>query len=180
MGWLFDRVRPQLLAVAARQIPRAVRPKGASSDVVQEALITAQQILARFTGEGEEEFCTWMRTILLNKAADFRRRYQGSHKRAVQRESSLDLYGPEGMLRDAVPGPASTPSQVVARQEQLDQLAQAMDRLPEEYRQVICLRNWDGLSFPEIGQRMGRSADAARMLWGRALVRLQLELDAKP
>ena len=60
------------------------------------------------------------------------------------------------------------------RQDEKDvALGKALLELSDEYRQVIQLRNYDGLSFEEIGQCLGRSAAAARKLWGRALKQLQ-------
>ena len=63
------------------------------------------------------------------------------------------------------------------RQEALEALDQALARLPPEYREVILLRHREELPFAEIGRRMNRSADAARMLWSRAFNRLAEELD---
>ena len=48
--------------------------------------------------------------------------------------------------------------------EQTHRLQAAIDRLPDDYRQVIALRYHEGLAFDEVGRRLGRSADAARML----------------
>ncbi len=53
----------------------------------------------------------------------------------------------------------------------------ALDRLPDEYREVLLLRCRDGCSFEEIGQRLNRSANAAQKLWARALERLREELE---
>jgi RNA polymerase sigma-70 factor, ECF subfamily len=50
-----------------------------------------------------------------------------------------------------------------------DQLA----RLPPHYRDVIVLRNLEGLAFPEVARRMGRSPGAVRILWLRALDHLR-------
>ena len=53
----------------------------------------------------------------------------------------------------------------------------ALQGLSDEHRQVLRLRNWDGLSFAEIGGRLNRSEDAARKLWSRAVEKLQAKLD---
>ena len=50
-----------------------------------------------------------------------------------------------------------------------DQLAQ----LPEAYREVIVLRNLEGLAFDEVARRMERTTGAVRVLWLRALDRLR-------
>ena len=45
--------------------------------------------------------------------------------------------------------------------------------MPEDYRRAVTLRFQEGLSFEEIGRQMGRSAEAARKLWSRAMERLR-------
>jgi RNA polymerase sigma-70 factor (ECF subfamily) len=57
-------------------------------------------------------------------------------------------------------------------------LQRALQRLPEDYQQVIRLRNWQLLPFDVIGQQLGRSAEAARKLWARAIEHLQREMEA--
>jgi DNA-directed RNA polymerase specialized sigma24 family protein len=44
----------------------------------------------------------------------------------------------------------------------------------------LALRHEEQLSFEEIGQRMQRTANAARMLWLRAVERLQKEMEVSP
>ena len=56
-------------------------------------------------------------------------------------------------------------------------LRAALARLPEQAQQVIKLRSWEQLSFPEIGEKMDRSAEAARKLWSRAVEQLTRELE---
>jgi RNA polymerase sigma-70 factor (ECF subfamily) len=58
-------------------------------------------------------------------------------------------------------------------------LAAALARLPDDYREVVILRNLEGLSHEEVARRMDRSAGAVRMLWVRALTRLREELDRR-
>ena len=55
-----------------------------------------------------------------------------------------------------------------------------LSRLPEHYRQVLGWRGWDELPFDEIARRLGRTADAARMLFYRAVEQLQQEMDHPP
>jgi len=51
-----------------------------------------------------------------------------------------------------------------------------MGRLSDDYRQVILWRQVENLAFEEMAQRLGRSIDAVRKLWWRALQSLQKEL----
>jgi RNA polymerase sigma factor (sigma-70 family) len=55
---------------------------------------------------------------------------------------------------------------------------EALDRLPSEHREVLVLRQFDGLSHAAIATRMGRSEDAVRQLWVRALRGLRESMGA--
>jgi RNA polymerase sigma factor (sigma-70 family) len=71
-----------------------------------------------------------------------------------------------------------TPGSQAIAEEEAAALEAAMSRLPDDYREVIQLRNWQALAFKEIGERMGRSADATRKLWYRAILQLQQEMES--
>jgi RNA polymerase sigma-70 factor (ECF subfamily) len=71
-----------------------------------------------------------------------------------------------------------TASSIVMKNEQLDALQLAIQKLPGHYQDVIQWRNYDRASFEDIGQRLERSTEAARKLWARAVELLQQELDA--
>jgi RNA polymerase sigma-70 factor (ECF subfamily) len=70
----------------------------------------------------------------------------------------------------------SSPSSQAMAQEQAEGVQQALSLLPDEYRQVIVWRHHDHCSFEEIGERLDRTAGAARKLWVRAIERLQKEV----
>jgi RNA polymerase sigma-70 factor (ECF subfamily) len=73
----------------------------------------------------------------------------------------------------ALLAPQSSPSQHAARREQAVLLANAMQRLPEHYRDVIVLHHLEGLSLSDVARRIGRSEDSVQKLWARALVQLR-------
>ena len=56
----------------------------------------------------------------------------------------------------------------------------ALDRLPEDYAQVLRLRYIEELPFEDVAARMGRTANAVRKLWARAVEKLEEELDSPP
>ena len=72
---------------------------------------------------------------------------------------------------------AASPRASCIAKEESEALRAALHRLPEDYRTVLRLRNWECLPLAEVGRRMNRSEEAARKLWSRAIVRLQQELD---
>jgi RNA polymerase sigma-70 factor (ECF subfamily) len=62
---------------------------------------------------------------------------------------------------------------LAVRREQAVRLADALDRLPANYRDVLVLRHLEGLTFPEVARRMGRSLGSVEKLWIRALAQLR-------
>ena len=54
----------------------------------------------------------------------------------------------------------------------------ALDRMPDEYRQVVTLSRRGGLSHAEVAAELGKTEGATRMLLHRALARLGVELNA--
>ena len=74
--------------------------------------------------------------------------------------------------------PISSPSQQASHREQVVLLADALGRLQEDYRETIILRHLEGLTFPEVAKRLGRSIDSVEKLWARGLVQLREILKA--
>ena len=57
-------------------------------------------------------------------------------------------------------------------------LADALENLPKDYREVLVFRHMEGLTFPEIARRMERTQDSVEKLWVRGLARLRKEMEA--
>ena len=60
----------------------------------------------------------------------------------------------------------------MSRQEELDKLEKAIDKLKPEYREVIVLAKIEGLSNIEIGKKLGKKPHAVCMLLSRAITAL--------
>jgi RNA polymerase sigma factor (sigma-70 family) len=89
------------------------------------------------------------------------------------------LPGPSAEGHDpGLAAPDSSPSAQARAYERDEALARALAQLPEPQRQIIQLHHYEDLSFEEAGRRMGRSPDAARKLWGRAIEHLQQLLES--
>jgi RNA polymerase sigma-70 factor (ECF subfamily) len=108
------------------------------------------------------------------------RRYYGTQRRDVRLERELadELDQSSQALNPALIAPQSSPSQLASRREQAVRVADALNRLPDAYREVIVLAHLEGLGFPEVAQRMGRSVHSVKHLWARALGRLRREMGA--
>lgn len=97
------------------------------------------------------------------------------HRRQVSLESLLAQSSLS--IQNALVGTATSASAVAARRESSVLLADAIESLPEDYREVVILRNLVGLKFDEVAARMARSSGAVRMLWARAIERLSETLE---
>jgi RNA polymerase sigma-70 factor (ECF subfamily) len=174
-----DRYRPWLGLLARLQLDRRFQGKFGESDIVQQTMLEACRALPQFRGRTEPELLAWLRQILAHVMAHEVRRYQGTQQRDMGREVSLEqsLAESSGRLGDLLAASATSPSQQAARHEQELLLAEVMARLPAVHREVIILRNLEGLSHEEVTHRLGRSPGAVRMLWVRALARLRAELE---
>jgi RNA polymerase sigma-70 factor (ECF subfamily) len=151
-----------------------LRSRLESMDLVQDVMISALRDLGDFTYTDEGDFLRWLSRIAENRLRDNLDKLHAD-KRDIRREVPLDDRGHATEDRlGSTPGPidATTPSVIVSRREELDKLEKAIDELKPEYRQVIILKRIDGLSYKEIGEKLGKSADAIGMLLSRAMVAL--------
>lgn len=177
IGRLFEVAHGHLVRIAARELPREVRAKIGPSDVVQETAVDMQRDFGRFTGSTAEDLFAWLRAILRNNLVDAVRRYQHAQKRSTDRETSLGSVSAEraeeALATTSLPADGSA-----IRREEAAVINRALARLPADYRLVIQLRYWSGMSFVAMSPRLGRSPEAVRKLWFRAIESLHAELAA--
>ena len=165
---LYRRHAGALSKRAKRGLPRSVRRKVAASDVLQEAYLTGFARLDRFEDRGPGSFLAWISGIVDHKAREAVRMHVAAAKRSVWREVTRSERSP---TCDHV-GSVASPSQEAVAREAESQLGRAMDRLPKDHRAVLRWVYEDGLTLEEAARRLGRSRDAVRVLYGRALGRL--------
>ncbi|MBC8468442.1 MAG: sigma-70 family RNA polymerase sigma factor [Planctomycetes bacterium] len=153
---------------------KELRSKLESMDVVQDTLIHALNDLHDFTYKNEGDFVRWLSTIAENVLRGNLKKLH-AYKRDIRREVPIGGYGPTTGSRfvgNLGPIEATTPSMVMSKKEDLIKLENAIDQLKPEHRRVIVLAKIDGLSYKEIGKKLGKSADAAGMLLSRAMLAL--------
>jgi RNA polymerase sigma-70 factor (ECF subfamily) len=179
LGVLLDVYRGYLLSIASDKLSQEVVAKAAPSDLVQETLLQASQAFGEFRGSTELELRAWLNQILARKVIDVHRYYRDFAKRDISREVSLSesFDGNEKNFGAAVVD--ASPSVSAGHSENAEILTDALSKLNEEQQRAVQLRSFEQLSFEEVGERMGRSADAARKLWTRAIQNLTLELQSQ-
>lgn len=161
---ILETCRQFLLAVANDELPEALRAKGGASDLVQETLAGAHRNWHQFRGTTVSDLRAWLRAILLNEVAMFRRRFTEVEARDIAREVPLSRHSMRLFGEPIAP---------LIRSEQSRAISDAVQLLPEDHRQALILRVELGLSFAAIGEKLGRSEEAARKLYDRTINQLR-------
>jgi RNA polymerase sigma-70 factor (ECF subfamily) len=179
LGSLLEVYRNYLHVLARVQIGRRLQGKLDASDLVQDTLLDAHRQFGSFQGKDERQLVHWLRQILAGKVADVVRHYFGTKARDVRLEQHLvlDLEHSSHALGHDLAASVSSPSQKAVRREQGVLLADALQQLPPDYRDILLLRHIEGLTFSEAALRMDRSQDSVEKLWLRALAQLRLVFD---
>lgn len=180
LGRLLEQYRHYLRLLARIEIGRKLQGKLDASDVVQDAFLDAHRYFPNFRGTAEPQFVVWLREILAGTLANQLRRYFGTQARDPRLEIGLvaDLNHSTAGLANIPIDPHTSPSQQVARGEQSLLVAEAIGGLPDDYQTVIVLRHLEGLTFPQVAERMGRTVDSVEKLWIRALAQLRKRFTA--
>jgi RNA polymerase sigma-70 factor (ECF subfamily) len=175
LGQLLTRYRSYIVFLARSQMHHHMQAKADPSDLAQEVSLAAHTGIDNFRGSTPEEFACWLRGILTNVLALQVRKYLGTQKRDPRLEQTLDqrLASASGFLGSGLAGDVTSPSKNFARNEEFLRLAEALEKLSEDYRQVIVLRHIDALPFAEVAKVMGRSVDSVEKLWVRSLAKLK-------
>ncbi len=164
---VFDRHRPALEACIRRYLPPAVQQRVSVSDVLQETRILAFERTEGFEPRREGAYRVWLLRIAERKAREALRAHAGTSRRAVGREVSGN--GGSGCPEAAAHGPS--PSQFAMNEERRRAVLRVLATLPTDYREVLRLARLEGHPLAEVAARMGRSPDATKKLYGRALSR---------
>jgi RNA polymerase sigma-70 factor (ECF subfamily) len=177
---LFQRYNHYLHVLAQTQLGRHLRSKVDASDLVQQTLLEAHRDFAGFQGRHEGELLAWLRQILAHNLFNEARRY-AAQQRDAAREVSLEqmqagVDQSSLALGRCLAADTPSPSSDAVHRESAVQLADALAKLPEDYRQVLLLRVFEELPAEEVAQRMGRTAGAVRMLQMRALTALREQM----
>ncbi|MGI9470880.1 MAG: sigma-70 family RNA polymerase sigma factor [Rubripirellula sp.] len=182
LGELLQWYASYLTILATTQLDRRLRRRVNPSDLVQETMLAAHRDFAAFRGVSQPEMLGWLRKILINTLHRTFATHVKAGKRDIRREVSIDRISSQMEesacnLASILPGAGASPSEPMRSRERAVDLANQLNKLPAQYRDVIVFRVLQGLSFEEIAQRMDRSCGAVRMLWLRALDQFKLTFE---
>lgn len=160
---LYSRYRDELLLAIRSKLGDRVRSALASDDVLQSVALEAFQAMPGFTDRGKGSLRGFLHLLVSRKVID--------HARALGRDKRRGGVPLTDSVADGAAAPAPEPRY---RDPRYLHLERCLLRLPEDMREVLRLRRFEGLSSQETAARMDRSDAAVRKLHSRAVARLTL------
>jgi RNA polymerase sigma-70 factor (ECF subfamily) len=170
---LFERYGGLISHRIERELPSRLRRKVAISDVVQESMLQAFDSRESLREDSERAFRSWLLTIADHKSLEAIRHHEATQKRSTKREVTRAAR----RETSAYSARQASPSQAAVGAEMHSLAQHAMRRLPPDYREVLRLAQQEHLTLVEAAERMGRSHEATKKLYGRALTRFREEFE---
>jgi RNA polymerase sigma-70 factor (ECF subfamily) len=159
-GELVSRYHSRLYNAAVRLVDNLED----AADVVQDAFLTAYQSLFSFTGY--TEFYTWLYRIAFNTAISLKRK----QRTALSLDSPSAHY--QGIEPDD-PSEAARPGLAMERSEEEALVHTALARLSDEHRDVLVMKEIDGMKYEEIAEILGVPIGTIRSRLHRARLELR-------
>jgi RNA polymerase sigma-70 factor, ECF subfamily len=172
---LFGRHRDALRRAVELRLDARLRARVDPSDVVQETQMEAFQRLPDYLDRRPMPFRLWLRKTAYERLLKVRRHHLKTARRAAGREVALPHESSLQLAEQLLAG-GPTPSQHAAKHELARQLRTALGELSEGQREVLLMRNFEGLSYQEVGYVLDIDPAAARKRYGRALLQLRQRL----
>jgi RNA polymerase sigma-70 factor (ECF subfamily) len=182
LGGHLARERDRLRRIVAIRLDARLNARVDASDVVQETCIEAAERLEDFLRSAPMPFAIWLRFLACQRLAQIHRRHLGAGKRAASRETALDdsraPAADASTLAGAIVRASQTsPSDAVARAEEIERVRAALERLRPEDRSVLVLRHFEHWNNQEIARILNITEGGASLRYSRAAMRLRDLLD---
>jgi RNA polymerase sigma-70 factor, ECF subfamily len=158
---LLERYQHRVFAFGMRMCGNAED----AGDVLQDTLLAAARTVGEFRGDASVS--TWLYTIARSFCIKARRRSKFAPAEEVSLERAVSQ-----------PAPTPAPDELAARQETRRALVAALEALDPASREVLILRDIEGLTAPEVAQITGASIDAIKSRLHRARVSVRDRLTA--
>jgi RNA polymerase sigma-70 factor (ECF subfamily) len=172
---LLERHQRGLRAFVELRLDPQLRTRLNASDVVQEANLEAIRRLPDFLRRRPMPFRLWLRKTAHERLLMLRRRHLGAKRRAVRREVQFPNALSQALAKLLL-ARGSSPSDHLDRKDLAQRVQQALAGLTETDRELLLMRNYEGLEYEEIACILGIELAAVRKRHGRALLRLHAAL----
>jgi len=169
---LFGRYYERVRRMVRLRLGAALRHRLDSGDILQETFMEALRTFDRFEMRDQGSFINWLARLAENRirdAADYHR----ALKRSAGREVPLSPGDQSTEVDLGLQAGGLLPSESADAAEQVQRLEAAIERLSDEERELILLRNYAGAAWETVARITGRpSPDAARVAHKQVIVRL--------
>jgi len=162
----YERCARKLLPIIRLRLGRSLRHEMDSRDILQTVLCKSLGRLDDVREPGA--VMAWLARIVENEIRDQADFYKRQRRDAAKRAPIEDAAAVPASVRQAL-------SQVILSR-QAEALEDALESLGDAQREIIVLRKLEELTFPEIAKRLGKTEDACRMAYSRAMAALTLRL----
>jgi RNA polymerase sigma-70 factor (ECF subfamily) len=169
---LFTRHRDYLRRVIELRLDPRLRPRLDASDVIQDTQLEAFRRLPDYLEREPMPFRLWLRMTAQERLGMAQRQHVGAARRTVSREARWPEQSSLQLAAQFLAA-GSTPSQRLSRRELVQEVHQAIAQLSEVDREILLMRNLEGLSNQETAQVLQIDPAAASQRYGRALLRLR-------
>jgi RNA polymerase sigma factor (sigma-70 family) len=143
-GQLIERHKDRVYRVVYRMVGH----EQDAQDLAQDVFLRAYRSLHTFRGDAR--FTTWLHRLTVNLTLDWLR---SRGRRPVQ--VPLETEGDDGSTYSHIPSDEPTPEEQVLRQQRRQELLAAVEGLSPDYREVVVLHHFQGLSYQSIAERLG-------------------------
>ncbi len=171
LGKLLEEHGPRLLAMVGRRLDPALAARVDPEDVLGEAFLRARERWRSFQEQPGLTPYAWLYRITLDCLIEAWRR-----ETRDRRDPRRALPWPEAssvQLGLGLVSPGTSPSEAAAREDLRARMRQALGLLKEPDREILWMRHYDQLTFPEAAEVLGVTESAATLRYVRALKRLK-------
>jgi RNA polymerase sigma-70 factor (ECF subfamily) len=171
---LFSEFQPRLERMCEFRLDRRLRGRVDSSDIIQEAYIEIARRIVDYTSNPTVAFYVWVRQITWQTLVSVHRRHLGQkrHPNMEVRLARGSANETTFSIAQALVAQLTSPSGAAQRQEEYDQLREALATMDETDREVLALRHFEQLGNNEVSEILGISRTAASNRYVRAVKRL--------
>jgi RNA polymerase sigma-70 factor (ECF subfamily) len=166
----YERSARKLLAIIRLRLGRSLRAHVESRDILQAVLLKSFPRLSQV--ENPDHVMGWLARMADHEIRD-RIDYLSRQRRDVARKVPIEEHA------EQIPAPVRQALSQAIENERAEHLERALESLTEPQRDLIVLRKLHELTFAEIGVRLGKSEDACRVAFARAMAALVLQMKSE-
>ena len=171
LGRLFNRYYERVRKIARLRLGEKLRGVLDSDDILQETFIGAIKTFDRFEMRDEASMINWLARIA-ERAIIAAANHFSAAKRAQEKQVRIDADDSQDRGLQ-VPDNRRGPGTSVEEKEQERIIEECISELPEDYRELIVLKDYLDYGWEEVAREHSRpSADAARMMHAKAWIEL--------